>query len=46
MYRLGTVYLAKNEKPRARAYFEMALDAVGDDAALKANIRTGLDEAR
>jgi tetratricopeptide (TPR) repeat protein len=46
MYRLGTVYLGKNEKTRARAYFEMALDAVGDDDALKTNIRTGLDETR
>lgn len=46
MYRLGMVYLAKNEKPRARAYFEMAFDAAGDDAALKTNIRTGLDETR
>ncbi len=46
MYRLGTVYLGKNEKTRARAYFEMAMDAVGNDAALKTNIRTGLDETR
>lgn len=46
MYRLGMVYLDKNEKARARAYFEMAMDAVGDDAALKTNIRTGLDETR
>jgi len=46
MYRLGTVYLGKNEKTRARAYFEMAMDAVGDDPALKTNIRTGLDETR
>ncbi len=46
MYRLGVVYLEKNEKTRARAYFEMAMDAVGDDDALKTNIRTGLDESR
>jgi tetratricopeptide (TPR) repeat protein len=46
MYRLGMVYLGKNEKTRARAYFEMAMDAVGDDPALKTNIRTGLDESR
>lgn len=46
MYRLGTVYLGKNDKTRARAYFEMAMDAVGDDPALKTNIRTGLDETR
>ncbi|HXV13854.1 MAG TPA: tetratricopeptide repeat protein [Candidatus Krumholzibacteria bacterium] len=46
MYRLGMVYLDKNEKTRARAYFEMAMDAVGNDAALKTNIRTGLDESR
>jgi tetratricopeptide (TPR) repeat protein len=46
MYRLGMVYLDKNEKTRARAYFEMAMDAVGNDAVLKTNIRTGLDETR
>ncbi len=46
MYRLGMVYLGKNEKTRARAYFEMAMDNVGDDPALKTNIRTGLDESR
>ena len=46
MYRLGTVYLGMNEKSRARAYFEMAMDAVGDDPALKTNIRTGLDATR
>jgi tetratricopeptide (TPR) repeat protein len=46
LYRLGTVYLGMNEKSRARAYFEMAMDAVGEDAALKTNIRTGLDATR
>ncbi len=46
LYRLGMVYLERNEKSRARAYFEMAMDNVGDDAALKTNIRTGLDETR
>ncbi len=46
MYRLGTVYLGKNEKTRARAYFEMAMDAAGNDAMLKNNIRTGLEETR
>jgi Flp pilus assembly protein TadD len=46
MYRLGTVYLGMNEKSRARAYFEMAMDAVGDNPALKTNIRTGLDATR
>jgi Flp pilus assembly protein TadD len=46
MYRLGTVYLGMNEKSRARAFFEMAMDAVGDDATLKTNIRTGLDATR
>lgn len=46
MYRLGLVYAQKKDPGRARAYYEMALDAAGTDARLRDRIHAAINDIK
>ncbi|HKW13770.1 MAG TPA: tetratricopeptide repeat protein, partial [Candidatus Krumholzibacteria bacterium] len=45
-YQLGLVYIAMNDRDRARTFLDTALDECGDNRALRTAIQTALDSIK